>query len=229
MLIAGKCPPESDALAAAADRGFEAVELYLERHHLEPVEETIDTVRSSDVQVVSVHTPHVPLAERECLDRTDRLAAACNAYVVFHSRYINHVDTADVEQLTLRSPYGYENKTGVSSRHLRHMILRPGHDLVLDVAHLFMAEHEYRQELESLLMEYSDQIKVVHLCDSTPTQDGLAFGEGDIDMEATAQLLDRCFEGTIVLEVMPNHQRAALETFAVTQSNELSQMVAVGN
>jgi sugar phosphate isomerase/epimerase len=229
MLVAGKCPPESGALAAAADRGFEAVELYLERHHLESAEETIDTVASSDVRVVSVHTPHVPLAEREYLDRTDRLAAACDAYVVFHSRFVNHVDTADVEELDLRSPYGYENKTGVSARHLRHMVLRPGHDLVLDVAHLFMAEREYRQELESLLVEYGDRIEVVHLCDSTPIQDGLAFGAGEIDMAATARLIDRHFEGIVVLEVMPDHQRAALEAFAATQSNELSRMVAVGD
>ncbi|EMA49569.1 sugar phosphate isomerase/epimerase family protein [Halococcus thailandensis] len=229
MLIAGKCPPEPDALAAAADRGFEAVELYLERHHLEPVEETIDAVTSSDVRIVSVHTPHVPLAEREYLDRTDRLATACDAYVVFHSRFVNHVDTADVEALDLRSPYGYENKTGVSARHLRHMVLRPGHDLVLDVAHLFMAEREYLDELESLLVEYGDRIEVIHLCDSTPVQDGLAFGAGDIDMTATARLLDRHFEGIVVLEVMPDDQRAALEAFAATQSNDLSRMIAIGD
>lgn len=229
MIVAGKCPPEPNALAAAADRGFEVVELYLERHHLESVEETIEIAVNSDVEVVTVHTPHVPLAEQKYLDRTDRLAAACDAYVVFHSRYVNHVDTADVEKLTLQSPYGYENKTGVSARHLRHMVLRPGHDLVLDVAHLFMAEEKYHHEIESLLMEYGDQIKIVHLCDSTPTQDGLPFGAGEIDMEATARLLNRHFEGTIVLEVMPDHQRAALEAFAATQSNDLSRVVAVGN
>jgi sugar phosphate isomerase/epimerase len=229
MLVAGKCPPESSALAAAADRGFEVVELYLERHHLESLAETIDTVVNSDVQVVSVHTPHVPLAEKKYLNWTDRLAAACDAYVVFHSSYVNHVDTAKVEKLALQSPYGYENKTGVSARHLRHMVLRPGHDLVLDVAHLFMAEREFHQEFESLLMEYGDRIEIVHLCDSTPTQDGLPFGAGEIDMEATARLLDRRFEGTVILEVMPDHQRAALEAFAATQSNDLSRMVSVGD
>ena len=229
MLVAGKCPPEPDALAAAADRGFEAVELYLEPHHLEPVAKAVEAVADSDVRAVSVHTPHVSLEEREYLDRTDRLAAALDAYVVFHSRYVNHVDTSDLEALDLQSPYGYENKTGVSARHLRHMVLRPGHELVLDVAHLFMAEREYLHELESLLRTNGDQIRVVHLCDSTPFQDGLAFGAGDIDMEATARLLERHFEGTVVLEVMPTHQHAALEAFAATHSNELSRMVAVGD
>ena len=229
MLVAGKCPPESDALAAAADRGFEAVELYLERDHLESVEETVETVADSDVRVVSAHTPHVPLEEHEYLHRTDRLAAAFDAYVVFHSCYINHVDTPDVEKLDLQSPYGYENKTGVSARHLRYMLLRPGHELVLDVAHLFMAERDYLGELEGFLQTYGDQIELVHVCDSTPTQDGLAFGEGDIDLVATARLLDRQFEGTVVLEVMPDHQRAALEAFAAAQSSDLSRMVAVGD
>ena len=84
-------------------------------------------------------------------------------------------------------------------------------------------------ELEELLQTYGDQIELVHVCDSTPTQDGLAFGEGDIDLVATARLLDRQFEGTVVLEVMPDHQRAALEAFAAAQSDELSRMVAVGD
>lgn len=212
MLIAGKSPPEPDALAAAADRGFEVVELYLEKDHLESVEKCAAHVEASDVGAVSVHTPHVSLAEREYLHRTDRLAVALDAYVVFHSCYLNHVDTPELEELDLSAAYGYENKTGVSVRHLRHMILEPGHDLVLDVAHLFMAEADYLTGIEYLLTEYGDRIGLLHLCDSTPIQDGLKFGTGDIDIRAISRLIDRHFDGTVVLEVMPADQRAALET-----------------
>ena len=214
MLVAGKCPPEPDALAAAADRGFEAVELYLETDHLESVADRVAHVEASAVEAVSVHTPHVPLAEAEYLHRTDRLAVALDASVVFHSGHLNHVDTPELETLDLTATYGYENKTGVSVRHLRHMILEPGHDLVLDVAHLFMAEADYLTAIEYLLTEYGDRIGLVHLCDSMPVQDGLAFGAGEIDIGAVCRLVDRHFDGTVILEVMPDDQRAALETVA---------------
>lgn len=213
MTITGKCPPEPGALATVDEYGFDAVELYLEKGHLEPVAEAIETVEASNVDVVSVHTPHVPLAEKEYLLKTDELAGALNASIVFHSRYLNHVDTPQLEELDLSAAYGYENKTGVSVRHLEHMVLKPGHDLVLDVAHLFMAEADYLKALEYLLTEYDNQIGLMHLCDSTPVQDGLCFGAGDIDLQATVEVIERTFDGTVVLEVMPTDQRAALEAF----------------
>jgi len=212
MLIAGKCPPEPDALAAAADRGFEGVELYLEKEHLESVAECVANVEASDVTAASVHTPHVSLAEEEYLHRTDRLAVALDAFLVFHSGQLNHVDTPELEELGLTAAYGYENKTGVSVRHLRNMILEPGHGLTLDVAHLFMAEADYLTAIEYLLTEYDDQIGLLQLCDATLVQDGLAFGAGEIDIGAVCRLVGRHFDGTVVLEVMPGEQRAALET-----------------
>lgn len=213
MDVAGKCPPEPDALDAATDRGFEVIELYLEKDHLESVEDTLTDIETSDVAVVSVHTPHVSLGEKEYLLQADRLAAALDAYVVFHSRYLNHVDTPQLEELDLSAEYGYENKTGVSVRHLEHMILKQGHDIVLDVAHLFMAEADYLGTLEYLLTEYGTQIELLHLCDSTPVQDGLGFGAGEMNLRATTEVIERIFDGTVVLEVMPADQRAALETF----------------
>lgn len=214
MLVAGKCPPEADALRAAAGRGFAAVELYLEKRHLDSVTETAACVEASPVAAVSVHTPHVSLAEEKYLRAADRLAAALDALLVFHSRYLNHVDTPELEELDLSAAYGYENKTGVSVRHLQHMVLEPGHQLVLDVAHLFMAEADYLTAIEYLLTEYGDQVELVHLCDSTVIQDGLWFGAGEVDIETTVRLLDRHFDDTIVLEVMPDDQRAALDALA---------------
>lgn len=213
LIIAGKCSPEPDVLAAADDRGFDTVELYLEKQHLETVTEALETVEASNMDVVSVHTPHVPLAEKEYLLKTDELAGALNATIVFHSRYLNHVDTPQLEELDLDATYGYENKTGVSVRHLEHMVLKQGYDLVLDVAHLFMAEADYLGALEYLLTEYDNQIELLHLCDSTPVQDGLRFGAGDMDLRATTEVIERTFDGTVILEVMPADQRAALEAF----------------
>lgn len=218
MIVVGKCPPEPDALDTAADRGFKTVELYLEKDHLESVEETVAIVEASDVAVASVHTPHVSLADKEYLFRTDRLAADLDAFVVFHSRYLNHVDTPQLEELNQTAAYGYENKTGVSVRHLEHMILKQGHDLVLDIAHLYMAEEDYLTSIEYLLTKYPDQIGLVHLCDSTPVQDGLKFGAGNIDLDVTSQLLGRYFDGTVVLEVMPADQQSALGIFAENHS-----------
>lgn len=213
VTIAGKCPPEPGVLATVNEYGFDTVELYLEKQHLEPIAEAIETVEASNLNVVSVHTPHIPLAEKEYLLKTDELARALDASIVFHSRYLNHVDTPQLEELDLSAAYGYENKTGVSVRHLEHMVLKPGHDLVLDVAHLFMAEADYLEALKYLLTEYNAQIELMHLCDSTPVQDGLPFGAGDIDLRAAVEVIERIFDGTVVLEVMPTDQRAALEAF----------------
>ena len=61
-----------------------------------------------------------------------------------------------------------------------------------------MAEEDYVSALDHLLTEYAHQIEVVHLCDSTLQQDGLAFGEGSMDMASATQLLKRKFDGILV-------------------------------
>lgn len=213
IVVAGKSPPEPDELMAATDRGFDAIELYLERTHLDAVDESLANVRDVGVDVVSVHTPHVPIDEPAYLRAADELADELDSYLVVHSNRIIHTFTSALEDLGFRAEYGYENNPGASARHVRHLILEPGHDFVLDTAHLFMAEAEYLEQTSRLLREYADQIPVVHLCDSTPTVDGLGFGEGEMDMERLVAILRREFEGTIVLEVMPEEQTEARERF----------------
>ena len=207
--VAGKAPPEASELESARARGFGVVELYLERTHLQDIAATVETVRASEVAVSSVHTPHVPIDEPQWLRRADRLADALDAYLVVHSNRIINAATAELDRLDFRSEYGYENNPGASERHVLNVILHRGHEFVLDTAHLYMAERNYLEAAERLLTEYGDQIRVVHLCDSTLTDDGLAFGEGTVDLPALTRLLKRKFEGLLVLEVMPEAQAAA--------------------
>ncbi|MFC7028710.1 hypothetical protein ACFQH8_17370 [Halomicroarcula sp. GCM10025710] len=59
---------------------------------------------------------------------------------------------------------------------------------------------------------YGDRISVAHLTDGTRTTDGLTIGRGDIDLETTVDLLERQYDGLVVLEVMPDDQRAGRQT-----------------
>jgi sugar phosphate isomerase/epimerase len=211
ITVAGKAPPEPGELDRAIARDFDAIELYLERSHLEDVAATIELLAEVAVEVVSVHTPHVPIDEPEWLHRSDRLADALGAYLVVHSNRIVHTFTPELEALDFRSEHGYEHNPGISERHIRSTVLDRGHELVLDTAHLYMAESDYLSVTEGLLREFGDQIRVVHLCDSSLREDGLGFGDGSMDMRTLSELLERYFEGILVLEVMPDRQRKARE------------------
>ncbi|ACV10641.1 Xylose isomerase domain protein TIM barrel [Halorhabdus utahensis DSM 12940] len=212
--VAGKCAPEPAALAAAADRGFDAVELYLERQHLDALEETVQVVEDAAVSAASVHTPHVTPEEHEYYELTDRLAVELDAYLVLHSKYVMHVFAPEVEAIGFDAAHGHENNTGASVMHLEEMILARDNGLVLDTAHLYTAEREYHDALAYLLSTYPDQIGLIHLTDSTRRDDGLPFGDGEIDLEATVRAIrDSAFDGPIVLEVSQDAQADALAVF----------------
>lgn len=213
IVVAGKSPPNPNELSAAIERGFDLIELYLEREHLDSVDKTVRNIRNSALEVVSVHTPHVPIDTPEYLQAADNLADELNAYLVVHSNRIIHTHTPALEELGFQSDYGYENNPGVSTRHLQNMILERGYDFVLDTAHMFMAEAEYLDQTTKLLQDYPDQIPIVHLCDSTLTEDGLGFGNGMMEMERVVKVLKREFEGIVVLEVMPDEQLNAKQKF----------------
>jgi sugar phosphate isomerase/epimerase len=211
MLVAGKCPPEPDALRAAADRGFDAVELYLRTDHLDEMDDALAAVDNAPVEVASVHTPHCALSETAYFRAADELAVALDAYLVVHSVHVNLSRLSTIEELDLESPHGYENHAGTSPRYLESAILHRGCDLVVDTAHLFMADSACRAELARLLDEYGSQIRLVHLNDATRYEDGLPFGDGEVDMRGVTRLLKRRFDGIVVLEVMPADQREALD------------------
>ncbi len=213
MIIAGKCPPEPEELEAAKNRGFDKVELYLERKHLDQIQSTTENIRESDVEVVSVHTPHVHIdGDKNYFSLADQLANELDAYLVFHTQYMHQVHIPQIEEeLDLVSNYGYENQPGSSKISLENIILNKEHDLVLDTAHFFISDPEdYVNEIEDLVESYGSHINLVHLCDSTVTEDGLPFGEGSMDMEKICQAIEESgFDGTVVLEVMPEHQEDA--------------------
>ncbi|MFP4038844.1 MAG: sugar phosphate isomerase/epimerase family protein [Candidatus Nanohaloarchaea archaeon] len=210
MNVAGKCPPEPEELHEAEEKGFNNVELYLEKKHVNRLEKTLKACRRSNLNVVSVHTPHVTPEEEEYLEKAGELAEELEAYLVIHSQCFHHVHIPELEKLSIQDRYGYENNPGISVYHLEKTILEKDHDLVLDTAHLYMSG--MIEELPRILREWSNQIKVIHLCDSTDLEDGLAFGAGDMEMEKIIQGIKASeFDGIVVLEVMPEHQEEALE------------------
>lgn len=211
MIITGKCLPEKEELKAARERGFENVELYLEKKHLNNLQETLRTLEKSDVEVVSIHTPHVHLDNKGYMLLADQLAQELDAYLVFHSQYMHHTHIPNLEKLEIESEYGYENNPGVSTTFLENAIIDSGYEMVLDTAHFYLGDHT-PEETKKFLEQNVDQISLIHLCDSSNTKDGLAFGEGVMDMEKICQIIDESdFDGILVFEVMPEHQKEALQ------------------
>lgn len=212
MIIAGKCPPEKEELKDARERGFDNVELYLEKEHLDDFEKILENCQNSELEIVSLHTPHVNIEEETYFLKSDKLAQKLDAKLVLHSKRILHTATNEVENIGFDSELFFENQPGSSVRHLKQIILDQERNLALDVAHFYMAEENYVQKTGEFLQKYTDQIGVIHLCDSSTTQDGLGFGKGVMDMEKVCQAVDdSAFDGILVLEVMPDEQEDALE------------------
>lgn len=213
MKIAGKTSPEAEQLSFIEEEtDFENVELYLEKRHLEEFEDTVSNIEGSELEVVSVHTPHVTLSELEYFSKADRLAEEFDAFLVCHSEQMLHFTMPEVEAHGLKAEHGYENQPGASIRHLKAAILDRGAKMVLDTAHLYTAESGYIERIGELLSEHGDHIPLIHLCDSTLTEDGLPFGEGDMKMEQVCEAIRASgFDGILVFEVMPEHQQEAFE------------------
>lgn len=203
LTLAGKCRPEPEALAELSELGFEHVELQLLPAHLDAFERSLAAAERSDLAIDSVHTPHVTLEELDYFSLADGFAAELDATLVAHSQYVQHVHIPRLEELAFEAAYAYENNPGCSRYHLENTILHAGHDLVLDTAHLYMAEPESLLALEVLLREHGESIPVVHLSDATSIRDGLRFGDGNASLGGTIDLLKRLYDGVVVLEVHP--------------------------
>lgn len=203
ITLAGKCRPEPDALREVRELGFDAVELQLLPEHLDEFERSLAATEHSDLDIVSVHTPHVTLEESEYFLLADGFASELDATLVVHSKHLQHVHIPDLEALGFESAFAYENNPGCSHYHIETAILNEGHDLVLDTAHLYIAEREYLPALSELLREHVESIPVIHLSDSTRLRDGLSFGSGTVDLDRTEALIKRLYDGVVVLEVHP--------------------------
>lgn len=220
MEFVGKCPPDADSLAAAADRGFDAVELYLVPAHVDDLDAVVDDVAAAPVDVVSVHTPHVTPDDPGSFERADTLADRLDAYLVVHTQYAQHLHVPELERIGFDADYGYENNPGASRYHLENAILEAGHDLVLDTGHLYVASEAYLDALEAIVARHAAQIRVVHLTDATRTRDNLPLQAGEVDVHATLAVLARHHEGPVVLEVPPDDQQAALELVRETSATD---------
>jgi len=214
MKIAGKSPPESEELEKTVERGLEHVELYLERCHLDNFEQSLENCENTEINICSIHTPHVGIEEKDYFRKADKLAQKLDAKLVFHSKKILHTAIPEIEKLDLDSTPVFENQPGASVRHLKQTILDQNRKLTLDTAHLYMAEKNYIEKIADLLQNYREQIEVIHLCDSTPTKDGVGFRKGEMEMKEMCQIIyESKFDGIVVLEVMPEEQEEALEKF----------------
>ena len=212
MKLAGKCPPEKEELSRIEEMPFENIELYIEKKHLDNFDETVENLENSSLNVVSVHTPHVGVDELDYFSLADDLASRFDAFLVCHSKQIILLETRKVEEHGLKSPHGYENQPGASYRHLKAALLDREVNMVLDTAHLYTAEEDYVQIIEDSLMDHLGQIPLIHLCDSTLTDDGLPFGDGEMNMEKVCRTFaESDFDGILVFEVMPDYQEEALD------------------
>ena len=67
---------------------------------------------------------------------------------------MHHTHIPKLEELDIRSDYGYENNPGVSKTFLKTGILDRGHEMVLDTAHFYLGDHDCR-ELERFLKNHT--------------------------------------------------------------------------
>lgn len=208
MKPAGKSAPTTESLGRTMADGFDATELYLEPHHLEEdMDALVGRLQDTELDIVSAHTPHDRRNRKELFQQTATLCDRLGALCVFHTGYmIEKKAVKDAADLAV-DQIAFENQPGTSRQAIEELVLGQGHDLVLDIAHLYMASDEFYADLEALTPEASH----IHLCDSTLTQDGLGFGDGDIDIDRTISILsESTYDGYAVLEVPVERQGTAL-------------------
>lgn len=207
----GKAAPTDQDLRRVHDDGFTATELYLEEDHLrQPMDELIERLETAPVGIEAVHTPHSRTNDSEMFRRAAELARRLDALLIFHTAYMIE-KTAMTTAADLEAPrIAFENQPGTSRRALEQLILEAGHELVLDVGHLFMASDAFLADLRTL----ADRATHIHLCDGTAQQDGLAFGDGDIDVGAViSAIAGSAYSGSVTLEVPVDTQADALRRF----------------
>jgi sugar phosphate isomerase/epimerase len=218
MKLASKVEPRSDRLKEAYQKGFEHTELYLTTEMLDKRDDIVDVCKRSRINIASVHTPHCK-AEQNPLPyyrKSDRLAKELDATLVIDSAPIGMSMMRDMvlppSEISAQS-YGYENNPSDSEHYIRVNHLGKGHRLILDTAHINMTEKEYLPFIEECLSIYSaEEIPVIHLADGTLNDDGVPLGDGTVDVPAIVNLIDKYdYGGTVVLEVMQEHQEPARE------------------
>lgn len=206
--IVGKCFVKKEDFEQAKRNGFHDVEIGLRKEDLKDVKKTISFLESSGLRVVAVHTPHADTGEEDFFSRSAQIAMHFSVFMILHS---NRISEADSCRISRKIPY--ENK-GVEStfgniKVIESCLIKKGCGFVLDVAHFYIASGDFFADLEYLFKKYPSRVKWVHLCDSTKSNDGLPFGQGEIDIERLVKFLDWHYNGKLTVEVMPEFQKAA--------------------
>lgn len=220
MKVAGKSDPWS--LDEVYQEGFEHVELYLNTKILNSnsINEIVQLCKNADVNIASVHTPHISLEDEKQIqyfEKTDEIASLLNAVLVLDSnptstRYLmNFMPVSSIDSET----FGYENDPSVSEYYTKNYHLEKGYPLVYDTAHMHMSERDQIEMLEYLLQtQKTEMLPAIHMADGTLHNDGVAFGEGSINLSKSVDLLHTYdYQGVVVLETPREAQQEALEFF----------------
>lgn len=208
----GKREPERGPLKEVYLSGFHAIELYLERAHLDNFGEAVRACEGASVDVETVHTPHVEVGEMKYIQFANNLAAVLDAVLVVHSSSIPFEELDRVErEVEFTVEYAFENQTGYDKAYMGEMLFDEDRQLVLDIAHLYRTLGDaWFEEFEALIDEHIENIPVIHFCDSTADVDGVAIGAGEMELEPALRRLDG-EDVRVVLEVPVDEQEAAYD------------------
>jgi len=167
---------------------------------------------SSDISVV--HTPHVEWPEdKQLFQQSISLAQLVGAQVCIHSSYVSPVLASEIDtELSIPVTHGYESSLGHSYEFIRNVLFEKDLPFIFDTAHFYTGNPDnYLETVEKLLTQHSENISLVHFCDSTKSDDGLALGEGELPIDELWSLIQRKYHGPVTLEVDPDDQLDALE------------------
>jgi sugar phosphate isomerase/epimerase len=207
--IVGKAFVLEEDLILAKKNGFKEIEIGLRREDLSDVKRTIKFLEEFSVNIAAVHTPHVPSEEFELLLRSAEIAEHFGALLIFHSGKIPDIESAQVMENIPYRKKALESNPGTSVTAVENLILRRDLDFVLDVAHIYIGSKNFFDDLDYIFKNYSSQVKWVHICDSSPVKDGLAFGKGEIELDRLIRFLAERYSGKMTVEVMPQFQGEA--------------------
>lgn len=203
---------------------FSGCELSLEEDDLDlDVEKVVDKLRGSNVKVV--HTPHSKYNKfNEALRFCDDLAYKLDASMVVHSSYIRAIVATDEFNFEdIRVDYGLENYCGLAVPRIEEDIFNKGHDMVLDIAHLYITNPGlYKRNLAYLLHEYPHRISNIHVCGTTATTDHLHPEEGEMNVKRSLRsIYNSNYNKSIVMEV-PSELRSECYEWLVSYYEELA-------
>lgn len=209
--LIGKALPNKKDLEFVKSQGFEKIELGLRKEDLKDINKTINLVESVGIKIISVHTPHVVAEDLESFLKSAEIARYFDALLVFHS---NRIPVTQVYEIFNKIDYpnkAVEANPGISLPAIENCFLKNNCNFILDIAHLYIASDNLIKNMKYLFENYRNKIKLIHLSDSSPVEDNLPLGKGNINLEEVVRFLDRNYDSKIIIEVMPEFQKEEKE------------------